>query len=157
MTKKRRQAAEKAQKALAEKQKPVESETLAAVQEILNPTFKFPVSKGSRYVAPNAVDRNDPNVRRNLDFQKLAELKEVFLTKHRGNFYNFLQNLCVLKAFAYLDVDGDGFITKNDLRKSFTSFGQEYSEEVLDQMLEEVEPSFNHWNSILHQSLFCFC
>lgn len=46
------------------------------IQEILNPTFKIPETKGP-YKIPEAVKAGDVNAMQDLDERKIIELKEV--------------------------------------------------------------------------------
>lgn len=54
----------------------VESEAMAAINEIFNPTYKKPITKGN-YRAPDEVSAGDQEAMKDLDIRKLAELKEV--------------------------------------------------------------------------------
>ncbi|XP_014086787.1 myosin regulatory light chain LC-2, mantle muscle [Bactrocera oleae] len=100
----------------------VESEAMAAINEIFNPTYKKPITKGN-YRAPDEVSAGDQEAMKDLDIRKLAELKEVFLL---------------------LDLDSDGLISKDDLRFTFTALGTDTPDELLEEMLKEAKDPLDY-------------
>ncbi|XP_067618356.1 myosin regulatory light chain, striated adductor muscle [Eurosta solidaginis] len=100
----------------------IESEAMAAINEIFNPTFKKPVSKGP-YRAPDEMTADDFDVMQDIDIKKLAELKEVFLL---------------------LDLDCDGLISKDDLRFTFTALGTDTADEQIEEMLKEAKDPLDY-------------
>ncbi|XP_053945509.1 myosin regulatory light chain LC-2, mantle muscle [Anastrepha ludens] len=99
-----------------------ESEALAAINEIFNPSFKKPVTKGT-YHAPDEVAAGDFEGIKDLDIKKVAELKEVFLL---------------------LDLDSDGLISKDDLRFTFTALGTDTPDEQIEEMLKEAKDPLDY-------------
>ncbi|XP_037951018.1 myosin regulatory light chain LC-2, mantle muscle [Teleopsis dalmanni] len=101
---------------------PTESEAMAVINEIFNPTLKLPKSTG-QYKLPDEFSANDDVALSDLDIKKLAELKEVFVL---------------------FDIDGDGLLSKNDLRCTFLALGTDMSDEQLDDMLKEAKQPLNY-------------
>ncbi|BFF92701.1 calmodulin [Drosophila madeirensis] len=118
----RRRRASSARKASQTPQPPPhlgESEAMAVINEIFNPSLKLPDS-GGHYTLPEEMSADDDVAPHELDISKLAELKEVF---------------------ALFDTDCDGLISKDDLRFTYTALGNEPNEQLLEQMmLEAKEP-----------------
>uniref|UniRef100_A0A1A9VFX7 EF-hand domain-containing protein n=1 Tax=Glossina austeni TaxID=7395 RepID=A0A1A9VFX7_GLOAU len=95
----------------------IESEAMAAIHEIFNPKLKLPQTTGP-YRPPKAVSANQFVSIQDLDIRKLAELKEAFLL---------------------FDTDGDGLISKEDLKMTFGALGSQVEDEFLEEMLKEAK------------------
>ncbi|CAD6995098.1 myosin regulatory light chain LC-2, mantle muscle isoform X2 [Ceratitis capitata] len=100
----------------------IESEAMAVINEIFNPTFKKPQTQG-HYRAPDEVTADDVEALKDLDISKLAELKEVFLL---------------------LDLDSDGLISKDDLRFTFMALGSDTPDELIEDMLKEAKDPLDY-------------
>ncbi|XP_030371711.1 calmodulin [Scaptodrosophila lebanonensis] len=117
----RASAASAARKASNTPQPPAQfghdSEAMAVINEIFNPTLKLPESSG-HYRLPDELRADDHVAPQDLDIAKLAELKEVF---------------------SLFDTDCDGLISKDDLRFTYTALGHEPNEQLMEQMMEEAQ------------------
>ncbi|XP_017026660.1 calmodulin [Drosophila kikkawai] len=99
-----------------------DSEAMAVINEIFNPTLKLPESSG-HYTLPEEMTADDQVAPHDLDIAKLAELKEVF---------------------SLFDTDCDGLISKDDLRFTYTALGNEPNEQLLEQMMEEAKEPLDY-------------
>ncbi|EDW81107.1 uncharacterized protein Dwil_GK11881 [Drosophila willistoni] len=99
-----------------------DSEAMAVINEIFNPTLKLPESSG-HYTLPEEMSADDQVAPRDLDIAKLAELKEVF---------------------SLFDTDCDGLISKDDLRFTYTALGNEPNEQLLEQMMQEAHEPLDY-------------
>ncbi|KAL9893916.1 myosin regulatory light chain LC-2, mantle muscle [Glossina fuscipes] len=95
----------------------IESEAMAAIHEIFNPKLKLPQTTGP-YRPPKVVSANHLVSVQDLDIRKLAELKEAFLL---------------------FDTDGDGLISKEDLKMTFGALGSQVEDDFLEEMLKEAK------------------
>uniref|UniRef100_A0A6P4E4E3 Calmodulin-1 n=1 Tax=Drosophila rhopaloa TaxID=1041015 RepID=A0A6P4E4E3_DRORH len=99
-----------------------DSEAMAVINEIFNPTLKLPESSG-HYTLPEEMSADDHVAPHELDIAKLAELKEVF---------------------SLFDTDCDGLISKEDLRFTYTALGNEPNEQLMEQMMQEAKEPLDY-------------
>ncbi|EDW97088.1 calmodulin [Drosophila yakuba] len=99
-----------------------DSEAMAVINEIFNPTLKLPESSG-HYTLPEEMRADDHVAPHELDIAKLAELKEVF---------------------SLFDTDCDGLISKDDLRFTYTALGNDPNEQLLEQMMQEAKEPLDY-------------
>lgn len=76
-----------------------------------------------------------------LDFEEFIELMTRALPdeKPAGEVAHVVSGREVRDAFAFLDVNRDGRVTESDLKKAFSALGDEYTDEMISDMLKELQ------------------
>ncbi|KAH8289034.1 hypothetical protein KR054_005531 [Drosophila jambulina] len=120
-----------------------DSEAMAVINEIFNPTLKLPESSG-HYTLPEEMTADDQVAPHDLDIAKLAELKEVSRGFTDRDDCQKLIMWLVPKVFSLFDTDCDGLISKDDLRFTYTALGNEPNEQLLEQMMEEAKEPLDY-------------
>jgi len=85
-----------------------DSEAMAVINEIFNPTLKLPESSG-HYTLPEEMRADDNVAPHELDIAKLAELKEVSfrVLPDRGSFRGLSEGLLALRyGLRWTDLEG---------------------------------------------------
>ncbi|EDV94342.1 calmodulin [Drosophila grimshawi] len=118
----RRASAARKGSTIQQPQSTTDSEAMAVINEIFNPTLKLPESTG-HYTLPEQLSADDQVAPQDLDIAKLAELKEVF---------------------TLFDTDCDGLISRDDLRFTYTALGYEPNDQLLEQMMQEAQEPLDY-------------